>query len=73
MRELMNLKNLIFEMDNKACFIERDRILGQLEIEMAGYDQPDRICAIMMLCRVVYGLISDTFVIIFYLISGGKI
>ena len=35
MRRLQNLKELIFETDNNACFIERDEILGRLETEMA--------------------------------------
>lgn len=30
MSNLSKLKDLIFESDNKACFIERQRILGEL-------------------------------------------
>lgn len=36
------LKNQIFESDNHACFIERERILSRLGIEMADYTEPDR-------------------------------
>ena len=42
MRRLQNLKELVFETDNNACFIERDEILGRLETEMAGYDKSDK-------------------------------
>lgn len=42
MGNLTNLKEFIFETDNKACFIERDEILGRLETEMADYDKPDK-------------------------------
>lgn len=36
------LKEQIFESDNRACFIERERILNQLQTEMAGYNSTDR-------------------------------
>ncbi|MBO5454267.1 MAG: hypothetical protein J6A69_09960 [Clostridia bacterium] len=42
MGNLTNLKEFIFETDNKACFIERDEILGRLETEMADYDKTDK-------------------------------
>lgn len=42
MSKLSELKKLIFESDNRACFIERDEILGRLEIEMKDYDKPDK-------------------------------
>ena len=42
MRKLKNLKELVFETDNNACFIERDEILGRLETEMAEYSEPDK-------------------------------
>jgi hypothetical protein len=42
MGNLTNLRKYIFETDNKACFIERDEILGRLEAEMADYDKPDK-------------------------------
>lgn len=42
MADLLKLKELIFESDNNACFIERDEILGRLETEMADYDKPDK-------------------------------
>lgn len=46
MANLSELKKLIFESDNKACFIERDEILGRLETEMADYDKPDKFAII---------------------------
>lgn len=42
MPDLAKLRDLIFETDNDACFIERERILGRLEQEMRGYDAPDK-------------------------------
>ncbi len=42
MSDLNALKELVFAMDNKDCFIERERILARLEREMEGYDAPDR-------------------------------
>lgn len=42
MSNLNKLKDLIFESDNQACFIERERILNRLEKEFEGYDKPDR-------------------------------
>ena len=40
--KLEYLKEQIFESDNRACFIERERILNQLQTEMAGYNSTDR-------------------------------
>ena len=42
MNHLNTLKELVFESDNKACFIERERILSRLQIEMRDYNEPDR-------------------------------
>lgn len=42
MSNLSKLKDLIFETDNKACFIERERILGELEAEMKDYKGEDK-------------------------------
>ena len=42
MRNLSELKNLIFKSDNSACFIERERILSRLESEMADYKRDDK-------------------------------
>ncbi len=42
MGNLLNLRELIFESDDRACFIERDEILGRLEGEMADYDKTDK-------------------------------
>lgn len=36
------LRQLVFESDNAACFIERDKILGDIEKEMADYTSYDR-------------------------------
>ena len=42
MGNLSELRQQIFESDDKACFIERERILNRLEQEMADYHAPDR-------------------------------
>lgn len=42
MADLNVLKELIFESDNEACFIERERILNRLEKEFNGYDKSDK-------------------------------
>ena len=42
MADLNVLKELIFESDNEACFIERERILSRLEKEFKGYDKSDK-------------------------------
>ncbi len=47
MGDLNRLKQLVFAADNKACFIERDRILHRLEGEFAGYTAPDRYARIL--------------------------
>ncbi|MBE6757457.1 MAG: hypothetical protein E7552_02755 [Ruminococcaceae bacterium] len=54
MADLLKLRELVFESDNKACFIERDEILGRLETEMADYDKPDKFAVIFskLLSRV---------------------
>ena len=36
MSDLIKLKELVFESDNKACFIERERILRRLETDILG-------------------------------------
>ena len=41
MGALDQLKQLVFETDNNACFIERDRILQRLESELPDPDAPD--------------------------------
>ena len=41
------LKELIFESDNHACFIEKERILSRLEKEMADYSEPDKYAIIL--------------------------
>ena len=47
MENLVKLKELVFESDNKACFIERERILSRLEKEMAEYNEPDKYAIIL--------------------------
>lgn len=47
MDNLTKLKNLIFETDNNACFIERERIINRLEKEMADYDGHDKYALIL--------------------------
>lgn len=42
MKDLSKLKQMIFEMDDKACFIERERILVRLDKEMADYTGTDK-------------------------------
>lgn len=41
------LRELVLATDNKACFIERERILGKIEQEMKEYDEPDRFAIIL--------------------------
>lgn len=40
--DLNRLRDLVFAADNTACFIERERILGKAESEMADYTAPDK-------------------------------
>ena len=47
MTKLSKLKELIFQSDNKTCFIERDRILSRLKIEMADYNDHDKYAIIL--------------------------
>ncbi len=47
MGKLSRLKELVFESDNKSCFIERERILNQLEKEMVDYSEPDKYAIIL--------------------------
>lgn len=42
MGSLKVLREAVFNSDNEACFIERERILARLEKEFDGYDKPDR-------------------------------
>ena len=42
MSDLNCLKELVFESDNEACFIERERILNRLEKEFDEYNEPDK-------------------------------
>jgi len=47
MPDLLKLKNLIFESDDNACFIERERILNRLEKEMIDYNGEDKYAIIL--------------------------
>jgi len=42
MANLEKLKKAVFAMNDRACFIERDRILAQLRPQMEGYEKPDK-------------------------------
>ncbi len=42
MSNLAKLKELVFESDNHACFIEKERILSRLEKEMRDYTEADK-------------------------------
>ena len=54
MDKLSRIKELIFASDNKACFIERERILNALEIQMKDYTGADKYAIILseLLSRV---------------------
>ena len=54
MGDLNQIRNLVFSSDNEACFIERERILGDLTAEMADYQEPDRYALLLskLLSRV---------------------
>ncbi len=41
MEKLRHLKEQIFNSDNRACFIERERILGRLQSQPSDCDSPD--------------------------------
>ena len=47
MGNLNELREQIYAYDNKACFIERERILMSLEKEYAGYTEKDRYARIL--------------------------
>ena len=47
MADLCKIKEEIFKSDNKACFIERERILCRLETEMKDYNKPDKYAIIL--------------------------
>ncbi len=47
MENMGRIKEIIFEGDNKACFIERDRILGGLGEEYRDYTAPDKYARIL--------------------------
>lgn len=47
MGDLNKLKSLVFESDNEACFIERERILARLEKEFDSYEKTDKYAVIL--------------------------
>lgn len=47
MGDLGKLKDWVFETDNRACFIERERILGKLEMEMQDYSGTDKYAIVL--------------------------
>jgi hypothetical protein len=47
MGNLFILKELVFKTDNRACFIERERILNWIESEMVDYDGQDKYALIL--------------------------
>lgn len=47
MANLFVLKQLVFESNNDACFIERERILSRLEKEMTEYTADDKYAIIL--------------------------
>lgn len=42
MPNIEKIKEMVFETDNTACFIERERILQRLECEFKNYDKTDK-------------------------------
>lgn len=47
MERLAALRKKVFESDNRACFIERERALSELELEFEGYTGEDRYARIL--------------------------
>ena len=47
MSDLAKIRDLVFEADNSACFIERERILSRLEKEMSDYNEPDKYAIVL--------------------------
>ncbi len=47
MANLERIKDIIYDGDNKACFIERDRILSRLSEEYKDYTAPDKYARIL--------------------------
>ncbi len=47
MGDLDRIKDLVFLSDDKACFIERERILARLSEEMADYTEDDKYAIIL--------------------------
>lgn len=46
MPNLEKIKEMVFETDNEACFIERERILQRLECEFKNYDKAPFYCVV---------------------------
>ncbi len=47
MSDLAKLRELVFDADNNACFIERERILSRLEKEMSDYNEADKYALVL--------------------------
>lgn len=47
MTKLEKISELVYESDNNACFIERERILQKLGDEFKDYDEPDKYALIL--------------------------
>ena len=47
MADLNRIKELVFESDNTACFIERERTMSRLEKELKNYTAPDKYALII--------------------------
>lgn len=63
MNRLERLKKLVFEMDNRACFIERERILNRLAIELQDYQGTDKYALILskLLSEVSTPIVSEDY------------
>ena len=63
MAALVKLKELVFESNDNACFIERERILGKLESEMENYTAEDKHALILsrLLAEVSTPIVEDDY------------
>ena len=52
MGNLQKLKDYIYKSNNNFCFIERERVLNELENKFSSYNKPDRYA------RIFYELLS---------------
>lgn len=63
MADLIKLKELVLESNNRACFVEREKILGKLEAEMENNNTQDKYAVILskMLAEVSTPIIEDDY------------